>query len=233
MDCALDGQASPEALRTRGGRVARVDIVGAARQDRVELLTLLEALEPREWEHPSLCAGWRIRDVVAHLLSFDDLSPTQSARLLVQGRMTFSRVNDRALERFSTATPAQLVDRLRRNPLPRGLTTGFGSRIGLVDGLIHQQDIRRPLGRPRQIPTAVLRVALNFATWAPPLHGLWTARGVRLVATDVDWSAGRGPKAAGQGEAVLLAMVGREGVAAELTGRGAEILTTRSPSSGR
>lgn len=203
------------------------DIAAAARADRLDLLALLQDLSAAEWEHPSLCAGWRVRDVVAHVLSYDDLSPARSGALLLRGRLTFGRVNDLALGRLANPSPDELIERLRRHPVPQGLTSGFGGRIGLVDGLIHQQDIRRPLARPRSIPHQTLRTALTFATWAPPLHGLWTARGVRLVAEDVDWSAGLGPEARGPGEAVLMAMVGRRGAAAELAGPGAEILRAR------
>jgi hypothetical protein len=68
------------------------------------------------------------------------------------------------------------------------LPARFGGRIALVDGLIHHQDIRRPLGQPREIPTERLRHALNFALIAPPIGGFRRARGLRLVATDLDWA---------------------------------------------
>lgn len=87
--------------------------------------------------------------------------------------------------------------------------------------------MRRPLGMPRQIPAERLGCALPFAVTAPPLRGFWNARGVRLVATDLDWSRGRGPEARGSGEALLMVLAGRRGVAGELTGPGAAILHRR------
>jgi hypothetical protein len=68
---------------------------------------------------------------------------------------------------------------------------------------------------------------LRSAWTAPAVRGFWRARGVRLVATDVDWSAGKGPEVHGQGEALLMAMAGRRGVVAELSGPGQPKLAQR------
>ncbi|WP_344992717.1 hypothetical protein [Tsukamurella soli] len=72
--------------------------------------------------------------------------------------------------------------------------------------MIHQQDIRRPLRLPRAIAPDALVTAMRFAVLAPPIRGPWHARGVRLVADDVDFAHGRSPTVHGPGEAVLLAM---------------------------
>ena len=81
--------------------------------------------------------------------------------------------------------------------------------------------------RAREIPEERLLCALPFAVTAPPLRGFWHARGVRLVATDLDWSHGKGPEARGSAEAVLMVLAGRPSVARELTGPGAAILQQR------
>lgn len=46
-----------------------------AREERAELADLLATLGPDQWEAPSLCAGWRVRDVVAHMDSNEELGP--------------------------------------------------------------------------------------------------------------------------------------------------------------
>ena len=99
--------------------------------------------------------------------------------------------------------------------------------VVLTDTLVHHQDIRRPLGLARDIPADRLRAALRFATFAPPLRGFWHGRGVRLVATDLDWRFGVGPEAVGPGEAVLMTLSGRRGAACELVGPGAARLVQR------
>ena len=103
----------------------------------------------------------------------------------------------------------------------------MGGAIALTDGVIHQQDIRRPLGRPRTIPADHLVPALRTALFGPVLRGVLKARDVRLVATDIDWSFGRGPEVRGTGEALLMAVAGRKAVADELSGPGAERLAAR------
>jgi uncharacterized protein (TIGR03083 family) len=198
-----------------------------AERERAELAELLADLTRDEWDARSLCAGWSVRDVVAHLLSFEGLGPLEVGARMVRGRLVFSRMNAVALQDYRAVTPDQLVQRLREYPRPTGLTAAMGGAIGLVDGLIHQQDIRRPLNRPRSIDPDRLRFALKYAVTAPPLRGFWKVRGVRVVATDVDWAFGRGPEARGPGEAVLMSMAGRRGSADYLTGPGSVVLQRR------
>lgn len=199
-----------------------------ARLERLELVELLEGLSPDQWEAPTLCERWRVRDVVAHVLAYEDLGPRDVGTVLVRGRLRFDRMNDLALERFRHATPADLLERARTHTVPSGLTAMMGAGIALTDGMVHQQDVRRPLGLPRRIDPDRLRFVLRFAATSPALLGLWQTRGVRVVAEDVDWATGRGPEARGTGEQVLMVMAGRRGIARELTGPGAERLVRRT-----
>ena len=73
---------------------------------------------------------------------------------------------------------------------------------------------------PRTIDPERLRTALNFARFAPTIRGAWRARGVRLVASDLDWSHGRGPEVRGPGEALLMAMAGRRAALDDVDGPG-------------
>jgi len=93
--------------------------------------------------------------------------------------------------------------------------------------MIHHQDIRRPLGLPRTIAPDRLRAALEFAKTAPVIRGFWHRRGLRMVATDVDWAAGSGPEVRGPGEAILLAIAGRNAAVGELSGPGLAALGPR------
>ena len=65
-----------------------------------------------------------------------------------------------------------------------------GRRAGLVEALIHHQDIRRALGQPRAIPAERLTPAPRTALIAPDVGGLWRIRGLRLVTTGLHFSAG-------------------------------------------
>jgi len=188
--------------------------------ERQDLVDLLGQLTPEQWDRPSLCTGWRVRDVVAHMIGYDELTGAETIREFARGGFFPPRVNAALLARQAGRGTDELRDALAAHVVPRGLTTGFGGLIALADGMIHHQDIRRPLGLPRDIPADRLTAVLDFARYAPLLRGVWRARGVRLVATDLDWSFGRGPQAVGSGEALLMVMVGRPCAIADLTGPG-------------
>ncbi|UPK75387.1 maleylpyruvate isomerase family mycothiol-dependent enzyme [Nocardioidaceae bacterium SCSIO 66511] len=198
-----------------------------ARQERSELADFLEGLTPDEWDVPSLCTRWRVRDVVAHMISYEEHGPRDVLRRMTKARFRFKDLNEVGLAEYADYSTHDLIEFLRSHLDPVGATARSGGKVGLVDALIHHQDIRRPLGKPRTIPTDRLRLAVDFAVTAPPLRGFWHARGVRLIATDLDWSRGRGPEASGPGEAILMTLAGRAGVAHELTGPGAAVLQRR------
>ncbi|SNR34721.1 maleylpyruvate isomerase family mycothiol-dependent enzyme [Blastococcus mobilis] len=202
-------------------------LLGLARAEREDLLALLESLSPQEWQQPSLCEGWTVHDVVAHVLSYEELAARQLASRFAKGRFRTDRVNGIGLAEYGTRRPQELVELLRRHLTPRGLTAGLGGAIGLTDGMIHQQDIRRPLARPSPIPAERLVPALWTALFAPVVRGVVRTRDVRLVATDLEWAFGRGPQVHGTGEALLMAIAGRRGLTGELTGPGAHRLLRR------
>lgn len=204
------------------------DLTALVVQERAELADLLEDLTPQQWEASSLCAGWSVRDVALHVVGYEDLSAVALLPRLARTPLRPWRLNEVVLAEQAATPPEAVVARIRARLEPRGATAWFGGRVGLTDAMVHQQDVRRPLGLPRVIPAGRLRPALTFALTAPPLRGAWRGRGVRLVATDCDWAFGRGPEARGPGEAVLMTLAGRHGVAAELTGPGAAVLQRRS-----
>lgn len=204
-----------------------VDVRRLAREERADFAAFLATLAPEQWEAPTLCARWRVRDVVGHVISYDDVDMRGLVALTVRGRFRSSRINTAALARYDAHSPEQLLAALSDHPQPRGLPAALGGRVGLVETLIHHQDIRRPLARPRSIPAERLLPALRTALIAPDIGGLWRIRGIRLAATDLGFSAGTGPEVRGTGEALLMAIAGRRGVVSELSGPGLGQLAAR------
>jgi uncharacterized protein (TIGR03083 family) len=197
-----------------------------AREERLEFADFLAALTPEQWAAPSLCAGWTVRDVAAHCVSFEGLSGGQLATRFLKGRLQTDRINALAVADLAGSSTDDLIGLLRDNALPHGLGAGFGGRVALTDNMIHQQDIRRPLGHARTIPAERLTAALDFVRYSPTIRGALRARGVRLVATDSDWSYGKGPVVQGQGEALLMVMAGRPDALPDLDGPGLTNLST-------
>ena len=103
------------------------------------------------------------------MFSYEELSTLGLIGRFVQGPFTRGGANAVALAAYTDRTPEQLIALVRAHQRPRGLTAGFGGRIALTDGTIHHQDIRRPLGLPRQIPTDRLVAVLEFAKTAPTI----------------------------------------------------------------
>jgi uncharacterized protein (TIGR03083 family) len=198
-----------------------------ARAERLEFADFLAGLTAEQWAAPSLCAGWTVRDVAAHCVSFEGLTGGQLATRFLKGRLRTDRINALAVADLAGSSPDELIGLLRDNALPHGLGAGFGGRVALTDNMIHQQDIRRPLGLARTIPAERLSAALDFVRYSPTIRGALQVRGVRLVATDSDWSYGKGPEVRGQGEALLMVMAGRPAALPDLDGPGVPTLSAR------
>ncbi|ATY13694.1 maleylpyruvate isomerase family mycothiol-dependent enzyme [Amycolatopsis sp. AA4] len=205
-----------------------MDVRTLAREERADFADFLETLTPDQWDRPTLCAGWNVRSVVAHVVSYDELSGRQLAQRFVRAGLSLRRCNEIGLAEYRGRAPEELIGVLRRHPQPGRILGRFGGMIGFLDGLIHQQDIRRPLGLPRTIPAVRLRRALELSLRAPPIGVSRRLTGLRAVATDLDWTSGNGIEVRGPGEALLLALAGRRAAADDLTGPGLDVLISRT-----
>jgi len=106
-------------------------------------------------------------------------------------RASAARADFEAQKLLSRRWPA------RRRVQKTAWSPNAGRRVALVETLIHRQDIRRALGRPRHVPAERLPLVPRLAMIAPDIAGPWRIRGVRLVATDLRFSAGAGPQVPG------------------------------------
>src|SRR4051812_26892523 len=136
-----------------------------ATAERTDLADLLATLTPEQWESPSLSEGWRVRDVVAHVMSFDSVGAVGMLRRAVQAR--FVHVNQVGVDELASLSTEELLHRLRAHLRPQRLATTYGGRLALLDVTIHHQDMRRPLGLPRQIPAERLRWVLAASVRSP------------------------------------------------------------------
>jgi hypothetical protein len=167
-----------------------------------------------------------VRDVVAHVISYDALDTRGLLAYVLQGRFRPDQVNAAALARYGSRSREQLLALLTDHLQPGGLPAALGGRVALP----RRSSISRtprPLEQPRAIPAERLLPALRTALIAPGIGGIWRIRGVRLVAADLAFSAGWGRRVRGAAEALLMTVAGRRGVAGELSGPGQPKLARR------
>lgn len=164
-------------------------------EERVSLAGLLDSLGDQEWETPSLCAGWRVRDVAAHL-TLAQMGPLPSVVAAVRARGNFNRMIYDTAVRQARLPVSEYAPRLRAMAGSRRKAPGVTYLEPLIDVLVHGQDIAIPLGRIRPVP---VRAAVAAADRVWPSLFPWRAErklgGFRLAATDCDWSAGAGQAA--------------------------------------
>lgn len=181
----------------------------------------IESLDVVAWESASWCEGWRLRDVLAHLVQNAERTYRSLTMDLLRGGFGPDRSMDKAAKRLSGVPVPELADRLRMVAERRFRLPGASEAMGLVDVLVHSADAFRPVG---------VDVDVQPAHVAPALDALWKSgrvvvhavpqRGRRLVATDLDWSSGSGPEVRGTGIDLLLFVANRRQVLPRLEGPG-------------
>ncbi|WP_019927657.1 maleylpyruvate isomerase family mycothiol-dependent enzyme [Nocardia sp. BMG111209] len=190
--------------------------------ERAGLAAMLAVLPESEWDRPSLCDDWRVRDVVAHLVL--SAQPTIGWLLmnLARARGDLGRaIRDTAIRHGDSRTAARLVAELRETVGVRVTPIGTTPADRLMDLLVHGQDIAVPLGVARTVPLAAARCALDRIWYrGTPFHAQRKFAGLRFVAADTDWTVGTGPVVEGPATALLMLLTGREVAADRLTGAG-------------
>ncbi|HEX3206050.1 MAG TPA: maleylpyruvate isomerase family mycothiol-dependent enzyme, partial [Propionibacteriaceae bacterium] len=197
-------------------------------EQRLSLARLLEGLSDTEWEQPSLCAGWRVRDVAAHVA----IAPPGLGSMLADGiraRGRFHRLNHDVAVRHAARPTGEIVAELRTYADSRRLPVVTNYRNILFDVLVHTQDIAIPLGRDHPMPSEAARAGADRVwTMGWPFWARHRLHGVRLLASDVDWSAGAGAELRGPIMMLLLLLTGRTMTALpHLAGPGVHTITER------
>jgi uncharacterized protein (TIGR03083 family) len=165
-------------------------------EQRLSLAGLLEHLSDEEWRQPSLCAGWIVRDVAAHL-TLQQLGPGGLIAMAARWRGSMDRTIHYAACQRAARPAGQIIAQIRDTADSRRHTLGVTYLETLTDILVHGQDIAIPLGRCHDMPTHAAAVAASRVLtmrWPPPLPAARKVAGFRLTATDTPWSFGEGPK---------------------------------------
>ncbi len=199
----------------------------AIHEEREVLAKDLSTLTNEQWATPSLCAGWTVRDVLGHMTATAKMTPPRFFLALAGTGFRFNQMTSREVARETTGTPADNLAEFRRytqaSTHPPGPATSW-----LGETVVHGTDIRRPLGLSRYFPEpALVQVAGFFAGSNVLIGAKKRITGLRLQATDADWSTGSGPEVSGPLLSLIMAMTGREAMLSDLSGDGVGQLRER------
>ena len=196
-------------------------------EQRRELAAVLRDLSEDEWGAPSLCDGWSVRDVAAHVMRSATVTPRETAVALVRYAGRYNTLVAEDARRAAQRPIGELVAEFERHDGSRRRPFGTSVVDPLLDVLVHTQDIVVPLGRVHRMPaepaTVAARRALRIGFLVP---GFGVRRGLEVRAIDSDFSVGRGLLVEGPIHEVLLLLTGRVGAALPaLSGPGVDRLT--------
>ncbi len=186
-------------------------ITGSIAAERQELATILAGLPPQSWDSPTLCAGWRVRELVAHITMPFRYRPARFAFEMIRSRGNFNRMADRCARRDAAAPPDQLTAALRDNAGNPWKPPGGGYQGALTHDVIHGLDITVALGLGRRVPRERLGIVLDGITGAKSVRFFGTdLAGIELRADDLDWSFGSGTPVSGSAQDLALVVCGRK-----------------------
>lgn len=186
------------------------DLVSETRAERERLAGLFGDLTPEQWDAASLCDGWRVREVVAHMTMPFRTKPLKVMGGLVRARFSFNRYADRdARSAAATMSEAELVGLLRRNTDHPWQPPGGGQAGALSHDVIHGLDVTEPLGLPSP-PTERLALVLGSTRPRQLKYFGVDLGGTRLTASDSGVSIGDGPNVVEMtSKEMLLVVTGR------------------------
>ncbi|NKE60757.1 maleylpyruvate isomerase family mycothiol-dependent enzyme [Lentzea sp. PSKA42] len=181
--------------------------VAAERRDQAELLA---GLTEEQWDAPSLCEGWRVKEVVAHTtLPFRSSGWRVLLEMLKSGGR-FNHASDRMARKDAAALSTHdLVETLRANIDHPWTPPGGGATGALSHDVIHGLDITVALGLDRRVPEERLRLVLDGMKPSNVKYFGADLDGKRLEATDLDWTFGEGTPVRGLAQDLLLVVCGR------------------------
>ena len=184
-----------------------MNVIAAYRRS---LAAALDTLSADQWHTPSLCAGWTAAHVLAHqTMPFRISGPDFTDGLQRHGG-DFTKFSDEIAERDSKLPPAELVAALRDNAETPWSPPGGGLTGALSHDVIHGLDIAWPLGLGVEIPEPATTTVLDalISTGSRTLFG-FPVEGIRVAATDVDWSTGHGAELTGRSRDLIPLLAGR------------------------
>ena len=203
------------------------DLMPMVHAERQSLADFLGTLTPEQWTAPTWCDKWNVQELVGHLTAAGNITAPHFFAGFIRSGFTFDKFVEGDLRKYAQGSPAEVRSRydaiIESNRKPPG-----PAYVALGEIMVHGEDIRRPLGATGEHPPEHLTVLAElYKKTGAPLRAKQRLDGLRLEATDVEWSTGTGPEVRGPCMSLILAMVGRSAALADCEGAGVETLRSR------
>ncbi|WP_298806962.1 maleylpyruvate isomerase family mycothiol-dependent enzyme [uncultured Pseudokineococcus sp.] len=207
------------------------DVQTRTTTNRRAIADLFADLDDDQLDTPSLCTGWRCRDVLGHLVMTVDLSLPRFAREVLRDHGRAGQTSDRLARTYADQPAHHLVDTLRRRSSTALTPPGIGPGGPFADSCIHLRDVAIPLAITSTPPVTDWARVLDFLTTPRARAAGFLPRGrldgLQLQATDHPWNSGSGALVTGTCEALALSITGRPTSLDTLAGDGAPTLSDR------
>lgn len=203
------------------------DFMAMVPGERRSLSEYLATLSADQWTAQTPCAKWNVQQLTGHLVAAAKITAPHFFGGLIKSGFSFDKFIECDLAKYAEGTPADMmarfnsiIDSNRKPPGPAYVAFG--------EIMVHGEDIRRATGtRGEYKPEHLVALAEAYKTTGAPLNGKKRSAGLKLTATDVDWSTGSGPEVQGPCMALIRAMTGRPDGLEECSGDGLATLTSR------
>ena len=192
---------------------------------RQSLLLTLEPLDERQWDTESLCEGWSVREVLAHLVLAARPPSRRYVAAIARARGSFDNANHALAVADGRKPPADLITEYRKVFEHRFSPPGWPQAAPLADILLHSLDVRLALDLPTEPHPARYEPAIGLLFGRAGRSFARAGRpAVRWLATDHEWSHGQGPSVEGTIADLTLTAAGRDARLDQLSGDGVPAL---------
>jgi uncharacterized protein (TIGR03083 family) len=197
---------------------------------RLRFADLVSQLDPVQLSTETLCAGWDVHLMTAHLVLPFEVTFARFALTALRHGGDTARTVDAVTRRIARRPLGELIAGLRARAQTHVTPRRVGPEAQLVETAVHLRDVARPLGLDADVPLEHWRAVLEYLVSpgvAPAVLPGGRLAGLGLRATDLPWTSGEGAEVVGTSEAIAMALTGRQAALGDLDGPGVALLGRR------
>ncbi len=189
----------------------------------------LTTLSEDDWKMQSLCDDWTVKDVAAHMLVIPTIPKAKVFGAFLRSGFNLDKMNAQFVARLTESMSTNdIVTALRASAASQTMPPGLKLPGVFTELSIHAADISEAVGTTFDLPVDDYVAGLVHLKDVQPVFGCkQRIAGLKLEATDAEWSTGTGPLVSGSAKDLVLAMTARPSAFARLTGDGVATMQSR------